>query len=101
MPPDEFLPDASAAEPTHPGSSGESAVRERWFRMLVANSSDLIAVLDAQGRVLYANPTAEQLAKHWYFRLKPVVEARSGGLAQLAEMVVWETPNCRATFSEP
>ena len=61
MPPDEFLPDASAAEPTHPGSSGESAVRERWFRMLVANSSDLIAVLDAQGRVLYANPTAERM----------------------------------------
>jgi PAS domain S-box-containing protein len=29
--------------------------------MLVANSSDLIAVLDAQGRVLYANPTAERM----------------------------------------
>lgn len=51
--------------------------------------------------VLDANPTAEQLARHWYSRLKPVVERRSGGLARLAEMVVWETPNCRAAYSEP
>ena len=57
--------------------------------------------MDTKLYVLDANPTAEQLAKHWYFRLKPVVEARSGGRARLAEMVVWETPNCRATFSEP
>ena len=61
MTPDEFLPDASAAEPTHHGANGESAARERWFRMLVANSSDLIAVLDEQGRVLYVNPTAERM----------------------------------------
>ena len=57
--------------------------------------------MDTKLYVLDANPTAEQLAKHWYFRLKPVVASRSGGLAKLAEMVVWETPNCRATFSEP
>ena len=61
MTPDEFLPEASAAEPTHRGANGESAARERWFRMLVANSSDLIAVLDDQARVLYANPTAERM----------------------------------------
>lgn len=51
--------------------------------------------------VLDANPTAEQLAKHWYARLKPVVASRSGGLAGLAELIVWETPNCRATYKEP
>ncbi|OIR07938.1 6-pyruvoyl tetrahydropterin synthase [mine drainage metagenome] len=51
--------------------------------------------------VLDANPTAEQLARHWYRRLKPVVAARSGGLARLAELVVWETPNCRAVYREP
>ena len=61
MTPDELLPDASAAEPTHHGLNGESAVRERWFRTLVANSSDLIVVLDEQGQVLYANPTAERM----------------------------------------
>jgi PAS domain S-box-containing protein len=61
MTPDELLPDASAAHATHHGSNEESAARERWFRILVANSSDLIAVLDDQARVLYANPAAERM----------------------------------------
>jgi 6-pyruvoyltetrahydropterin/6-carboxytetrahydropterin synthase len=51
--------------------------------------------------VLDVNPTAEQLSRHWFHRLRPVVAAQSGGLAQLSEVVVWETPNCRATYSEP
>ena len=33
--------------------------RERWFGTLLAHSHDLIAVLDEQARVLYANPSAE------------------------------------------
>jgi PAS domain S-box-containing protein len=61
MTPDELLPDTSAAHATHHGSNEESAARERWFRILVANSSDLIAVLDDQARVLYANPAAERM----------------------------------------
>jgi len=51
--------------------------------------------------VLDVNPTAEQLCRHWFHRLKPVVTAKSGGLAQLQEIVVWETPHCRAAFREP
>ena len=39
----------------------EPAARERWFRTLVANSSDIVAVLDDHGRVLYANPAAERM----------------------------------------
>jgi len=50
--------------------------------------------------VLDANPTAEQLSRHWYRRLAPRVAERSGGQAKLAELVVWETPNCRASYSE-
>ena len=61
MTPDEFVPDASAADAPHHGSSGESAANEHWFRTLVANSSDLIAVLDDHARVLYANPAAEHM----------------------------------------
>ncbi|MGA9113633.1 MAG: PAS domain-containing protein [Candidatus Dormiibacterota bacterium] len=61
MTPDEFLPDASAADATPHGSNRESAAHERWFRTLVANSSDLIAVLDDHARVLYANPSAERM----------------------------------------
>jgi 6-pyruvoyltetrahydropterin/6-carboxytetrahydropterin synthase len=51
--------------------------------------------------VLDVNPTAEQLCRHWFVRLKPVVNTRSGGLARLEEIVVWETPLCRATYREP
>jgi PAS domain S-box-containing protein len=36
-------------------------VRERWFATLLAHSSDLIAVIDDQARVIYANPVAEQM----------------------------------------
>lgn len=51
--------------------------------------------------VLDVNPTAEQLCRHWFGRLKPVVAAKSGGRAQLQEIVVWETPHCRAAYREP
>jgi 6-pyruvoyltetrahydropterin/6-carboxytetrahydropterin synthase len=50
--------------------------------------------------VLAVNPTAEQLSRHWYHRLAPRVAERSGRQAKLAELVVWETPNCRASYSE-
>jgi 6-pyruvoyltetrahydropterin/6-carboxytetrahydropterin synthase len=50
--------------------------------------------------VLDVNPTAEQLCRHWFGRLKPIIAAKSGGLAQLQEIVVWETPLCRATYRE-
>jgi len=50
--------------------------------------------------VLDVNPTAEQLSRHWYKRLAPRVAERSGGQAKLAELIVWETPNCRASYSE-
>ena len=43
-------------------------------------------------------PTAENLAKHWYERLKKPVNERSGGLAKIAKVVVWETPNCNASY---
>ena len=48
--------------------------------------------------VLDVNPTAEQLSRHWFRRLEPIVAQRSGGLARLLEVVVWETPNCRASY---
>ena len=51
--------------------------------------------------VLDVNPTAEQLSRHWFQRLRPVVTARSGGLAHLRLVTVWETPNCRASYGEP
>ncbi|MCW2246663.1 6-pyruvoyltetrahydropterin/6-carboxytetrahydropterin synthase [Azospirillum fermentarium] len=43
-------------------------------------------------------PTAECLARHWFERLAPLVLRRSGGLARLSALTVWETPNCRADY---
>lgn len=43
-------------------------------------------------------PTAENLARHWHQRLAPEVVARSAGLATLAQVRVWETPNCWAAY---
>ncbi len=45
-------------------------------------------------------PTAEVLAKHWFGRLKQGVSERSGGLAWLKGVKVWETPNCWAIYQE-
>ncbi|MBY0431940.1 MAG: 6-carboxytetrahydropterin synthase [Rhodospirillales bacterium] len=44
------------------------------------------------------NPTAECLARHWFERLEEPVRRRSGGLARLVRISVWETPNCRADY---
>lgn len=43
--------------------------RGSWFRALVAHSSDVIAVIDTKGRVVYANPAAEEILGY-----DPIVE---------------------------
>lgn len=45
-------------------------------------------------------PTAEVLAKHWYYRLKERVFKRSSRHARLSAVKVWETPNCWAVYRE-
>jgi 6-pyruvoyltetrahydropterin/6-carboxytetrahydropterin synthase len=53
------------------------------------------------GQKLYIvpfQPTAEQLARHWFGLLEQAVVDLSDGVAQLVELIVWETPNCRASF---
>ena len=45
-------------------------------------------------------PTAEQLARHWFRRLKNRVVQRSEGKARLAMVKVWETPFCAASYIE-
>ncbi len=43
-------------------------------------------------------PTAENLARHWFQRLAPRIEERTGGLGKLTQIVVHETPNGRAYY---
>ncbi len=45
-------------------------------------------------------PTAEVLAKHWFYRLQGRVSERSSRLATLVAVKVWETPNCWAVYSK-
>ena len=43
-------------------------------------------------------PTAENLARHWFERLRYRVVERSDKRASLIRVDVWETPNCRASY---
>lgn len=43
-------------------------------------------------------PTAENLAKHWYERLLPRVKERTKEQASLSRVIVYETPNCSASY---
>lgn len=47
---------------------------------------------------LFYVPTAENLAHHWYDRLKQFVIDRSDNRAALDRIRVWETPNCYADY---
>ena len=42
------------------GSNGALTTSERWLTVLLEHSSDLIAVVDDQARVLYTNPATER-----------------------------------------
>lgn len=43
-------------------------------------------------------PTAENLAEHWFSRLRDQILIRSEDRAQLIKVKVWETPNCSAEY---
>jgi len=45
-------------------SGGPQREHELWFHTMVANSSDLIGVIDAEGKVLYANPAGQRILGH-------------------------------------
>ena len=42
-------------------------------------------------------PTAENLAKHWYELIKPVLQQKN---IKIAHVKVWETPSSTATYHE-
>ena len=46
--------------------------------------------------VLPYTPTAENLAKFWFDRLQAIVDV--DGAMQINKVVVWETPNCFASY---
>lgn len=58
-----------------------------------------VARLNTKLYVIAGQPTAENLAKHWFEMLAPKVSQRSQGHAELMELQVWETPNCWAVYS--
>lgn len=44
------------------------------------------------------SPTAPNLARHWYERVKQPVLSRSGGMASLVGIRFWETPNSWSAY---
>lgn len=70
---------------------GQRVGRDGWLATCEARLGQKLYVVPFQ-------PTAECLARHWFERLAPRVEARSDGMARLCRVVVWETPNCSASF---
>jgi 6-pyruvoyltetrahydropterin/6-carboxytetrahydropterin synthase len=44
------------------------------------------------------DPTAPNLARHWYERIKQPALNRSGGQASLVGIRFWETPNCWSAY---
>jgi 6-pyruvoyltetrahydropterin/6-carboxytetrahydropterin synthase len=73
-----------------------------------ATDPELSAARAADGRlrspfgpilVLPFTPTAENLARYWFDRLKARISSRTGDRARLVELRVFETPNSCATYS--
>lgn len=84
-------------------NEGEAASGEWRDRLAEAVARDGYAVDEGNalaGRlyVIPDPPTAEVLAAHWFHRLQPQVTEASGGAASLTEVIVWETPNCCASY---
>jgi len=58
-------------------------------------------VEDSLSGVLYllnGMPTAENLAAHWYNRIKPRIAALEGGRVLLQQIKVYESPQCMAAY---
>ena len=69
----------------------QAAVRANGFCSTTTAEGQKLYVLDS-------TPTAENLSRHWFDRLKPCVTARTDGQGLLIRLRVWETPNCSAEF---
>lgn len=66
----------------------------------VAEEEWVLTHIDPFGKVLVLKdvPTAENLARHWYYQLRPRVLERTDNCADLVQVQVWETPACMAQF---
>jgi 6-pyruvoyltetrahydropterin/6-carboxytetrahydropterin synthase len=58
----------------------------------------LKTLLDTKLYVIPYIPTSERLAEHFFSRLQTPVQQRSRGIAQLANLRFWETPNCYSDY---
>jgi 6-pyruvoyltetrahydropterin/6-carboxytetrahydropterin synthase len=58
----------------------------------------LRTLLDTKLYVIPYIPTSERLAEHFFKRLTVPVEQQSDGVAKLANLRFWETPNCYSDY---
>jgi 6-pyruvoyltetrahydropterin/6-carboxytetrahydropterin synthase len=48
--------------------------------------------------IIKNTPTAENLAQHWFLRLAPKIKSETNDRAVLERVIVFETPNCYASY---
>jgi 6-pyruvoyltetrahydropterin/6-carboxytetrahydropterin synthase len=48
--------------------------------------------------IIKNTPTAENLAQHWFLRLAPRIKSKTNDRAVLERVIVFETPNCYASY---
>lgn len=67
---------------------------------LILAKDDPLRAMRLEGKFYWIDgpPTAENLARHWFERLRNPVKAQSQENARLVKMRVWETPNCFAEY---
>jgi hypothetical protein len=58
----------------------------------------LKTLLDTKLYVIPYIPTSERLAEHFFQRLTVPVHQQSDGVAKLANLRFWETPNCYSDY---
>jgi 6-pyruvoyltetrahydropterin/6-carboxytetrahydropterin synthase len=83
-----------------PASDGNDDWRRRLNEAVARDGYAVDEANALAGRlyVIAEPPTAEVLAAHWFHRLAPRVAEISDGSAAVVEVIVWETPNCWASY---
>ena len=67
-------------------------------RLLVIRAKEQDQLPSGKFYIVPFIPTAENLARHWFERMREPVNQRTNGRGLLTKVRVWETPNCFADY---
>lgn len=72
---------------------------EARLKNIAENGYDILSTVWGHLYLIPYIPTAENLARHWAWRLNPRIRERSNNKAKLIKLRVHETPNCVAEYT--